>query len=242
MEASHLRWEIENEKKTPPLKGKSGSSSPLFLDLFLPFLLILSVQSYAIELRDALSGLQNRYAFIQTVKGNFHQTYRAPGIRREESGEFWLKKPGLMRWEYRSPEEQLFVADGRESFLYVPRDRQLTVQPLSAADLHSTPLELLLNPGNVEKSFAASWETQFKPAAERTLLIRLTPRRPAQYSFLVLEIDGGNFEIRRISVHEPTGSISEFMLSNVTTNAKLDDKLFKFKIPKGTEVTRMKSE
>ena len=85
-------------------------------------------------------------------------------------------------------------------------------------------------------------EKEFKPTAERTLLIRLTPRRQAQYSFLVLEMDSEDFEIRRILTREPTGSTSEFLLSSVTTNVKLDDKLFRFKIPKGSEVIRMKSE
>jgi len=219
-----------------------GSLCLLFCVMLHLLPISLPLQAYAIELRDSLSGLQNRYASVQTVKGNFQQIYRAPGIRRDESGEFWLKKPGLMRWEYHSPEEQLFVADGRESFLYIPRDRQVTVQPLSAADLHNTPFELLLGPGSIEKNYSVSWEKEFKPTAERTLLIRLTPRRQAQYSFLVLEMDSEDFEIRRISTREPTGSTSEFLLSSVTTNVKLDDKLFRFKIPKGSEVIRMKSE
>ncbi len=207
------------------------------------FLLTFHPAGFALELRDVVSGLQQRYASVETVRGDFQQTYRAPGISQEESGEFWLRKPGLMRWEYRSPEEQVFVADGKESFLYVPKDRQVTVQPFSAADLHNTPLEFLLGSGNISRSFTPSWETEFKTKAEHTLLIRLTPRSTGgEYSFLVLEIDSRTFDIRRIAIRDPGGSTTEFLFTNVATNTKLDKKLFQFKTPKGVEEIRLNNE
>jgi outer membrane lipoprotein carrier protein len=209
------------------------------------WLLILNSQMalYALDLPEVISGLQKRYASVETVRGSFQQTVRAPGILQEETGEFWLKKPGLMRWEYRSPEEQLFVADGSESFLYVPRDRQVTIQAFSAADLHNTPLRFLLGSGDINRSFFVSWETEFKPRAEGTLLLRLVPRRQEpDFAFLVLELDKRSFDLRRIAIREPGGSTSEFLLTNVTTNVKMNKKLFQFKTPKGVEEIRLKNE
>ena len=204
---------------------------------------LLTSHAAEVDLPDVISGLQQRYASVETVRGDFQQTYRAPGISQEESGEFWLRKPGLMRWEYRSPEEQVFVADGTESFLYVPKDRQVTVQPFSVADLHNTPLEFLLGSGNINKSFTASWETEFKPRAEHTLLIRLTPRGAGgEYSFLVLELDSKTFDLRRIAMREPGGSTTEFLFTNITINTKLNKKLFQFKRPKGVEEIRLNNE
>ncbi len=218
-------------------RGKSCILSLLF------YFLNFHAAAFAAELPDVISGLQRRYASVETVRGAFQQTYRAPGISQDESGEFWLRKPGLMRWEYRNPEEQTFVADGTESFLYAPKDRQVTVQPFSAADLHSTPLDFLLGSGNISGNFSASWETVFKPKTEHTFLIRLTPRKAqGEYSFLVLEIDSQTFDLRRIAVREPGGSTIEFLFTNVVTNVKLDKKLFQFKIPKGVEVIRLNNE
>jgi outer membrane lipoprotein carrier protein len=202
--------------------------------------LISQTALLAVDLPEVLAGLQRRYASVETVKGDFQQTYRAPGIAREESGVFWLKKPGLMRWEYRSPEEQVFVADGRQSYLYVPRDRQVTIQPFTAADLRSTPLDFLLGSGEVNRSFQSSWETAFKPKFEGTLMIRLTPnRKDAEFSFLVLELDMRTYDLRRISIRDPGGSTSEFILTNTTANTKMDTKLFQFKTPKGVEEIRL---
>jgi outer membrane lipoprotein carrier protein len=195
---------------------------------------------YALDLTSVVSGLQRRYASVETVSGSFQQTYRAPGIDQIQSGVFRLKRPALMRWEYRSPEEQLFVADGRKAFLYIPSDRQVTIQPLSASDLHNTPLELLMGSADLNKNFSISWETEIKLKTERAALIRLTPRanEPA-YQHLILEFDPSTFDLQRIVVCEHTGNTMEFLLSNVITNTKMDNTQFQFKPPKGVEIIRL---
>jgi len=154
-----------------------------------------------------------------------------------------MKRPGLMRWEYRQPETKLFVADGREAFLYIPLDRQVTIQPFSASDMRGTPLEFLLGGTDIRKSFVVSWENNFRPTAEPTLLIRLTPRSgQSEYEFLVLDLDPKNYDLRRIAIHEHGGNTSTFRLSNLTANSKIDNKEFQFKPPKGTEVMRLEEE
>jgi outer membrane lipoprotein carrier protein len=194
------------------------------------------------NLTDVVSGLQQRYATIQTVAGNFQQTYRAPGIEQVESGIFRMKKPCLMRWEYRTPEDKLFVADGRESFLYVPQDRQVTVAPFSASDLHNTPLELLLGAENIHKSYTASWEKDYRTKTENTFLVRLTPRRDeGVYAFLVLELNRATYDLRRIILREFGGNTSEFLLWDVNTNTKMGSKDFQFKPLKGVDVIRLEN-
>jgi outer membrane lipoprotein carrier protein len=177
------------------------------------------------------------------MTGSFQQTYRAPGIDQVESGVFWLKKPGLMRWEYRKPEEKLFVADGRETYLYVPADRQVTVQAFSTAEMHNTPLEFLLGSVDINRTFDASWENQLKPRAEGTYLVRLTPSRSdTEYSYLVLEVDQKNYDLERIVIREPGGNTSEFIFSDLKINVRADGGLFKFKAPKGVETVRIQNE
>ena len=205
--------------------------------------LIFAAESYTTDLNAVVDGLQKRYASVHTVTGAFQQTYRAPGIDQVESGVFRMKRPGFMRWEYRQPEEKLFIADGREAFLYVPQDRQVTVQPFSNTDMRGTPLELLLGGAEIRKSFSVSWETQLKPTAGQMALIRLIPRSAGEvYESLVLEVDPKSFDLRRIVIREHGGTTSEFLLTNLAVNVKMGNKEFQFKIPKGVEVVRMNSE
>jgi outer membrane lipoprotein carrier protein len=221
-------------------KIRRGSSSALLVFLLRFCLLDAQAASPAPDLEVVVEGLQRRYASVDSLTGDFQQTYRAPGIEQVESGVFWLKKPGFMRWECRRPEEKLFVADGKESFHYVSQDRQVYVQPFSASDLYSTPLEFLLGAKNIRESFTVSWETEFKPKSGHTYLIRLTPRRPdAVYSFLVLELDQETWDIRRLLIRESGGNTSEFLFTDVATDVKIENSKFRFKPPKGVEVIRL---
>jgi len=61
------------------------------------------------------------YNHLQTLQTEFTETYRGAGIERKESGSLWLKKPGKMRWEYRSPKEKLFLSDGKNAWFYLRR-------------------------------------------------------------------------------------------------------------------------
>jgi len=206
------------------------------------FVLFLScAETSASDFDTALSGMERRYAAADTVAGSFRQIYRAPGISQmDETGVFKLKRPGLMRWEYRTPEEKLFVADGRECFSYTPRDRQVTIYPLTPADLARTPFAFLLGSGNVRRDYTATAETEYKTAFSNTVLLRLLPvSGNGEFAFVTLELDAKTFDIRRVVVRERIGNTSEFILSDVVLNQKMNDRDFQFRPPRGVEIMRI---
>lgn len=154
-----------------------------------------------------------------------------------------MKKPGLMRWEYAEPEKKLFVADGRNTYLYIPEDRQVVVSRFSPRELRSTPLQFLLGQGDLLKSFASTWEHEFKPRTVGSLLLRLVPQTPqADYAFVIVECDAQTSDLRRLVIRELTGNTSEFILTDVVTNTTLNSGQFKFKIPKGVEVINVEDK
>ena len=152
-------------------------------------------------------------------------------------------KPGFMRWESHDPEEKLFVADGRNSYHYIPKDYQVYIQPLTTSDLLNTPLELLLDAGNIRKSYTVSWESDFPPQFDDTYVIRLTPRKKDQpHSYLVLEFGRDSWDLRRILAREPNGNTNEFLLTNVTMNIKIEKSKFRFTTPRGVEEIQISNE
>ena len=62
--------------------------------------------------------VDQHYNHLQTLQADFTEIYQGAGVERSETGTLWLKKPGKMRWEYRSPEEKLFLADGKATWLF----------------------------------------------------------------------------------------------------------------------------
>lgn len=215
--------------------------APIGFLLLYSLLLTPCSSIYASEPESALSRMQQRYASVETISGSFRLTYSDLGIEQVESGEFWLKKPALMRWEYRHPEEKLFVADGRETFFYEPLERQVTVQSFTAEELLSTPLKFLLGAQDIEESFFIEPEYEPSEGPGGTRVVRLIPRSEAGYTFLVLEIDGASYDLRRLTIHEQSGNTLEYYFGDLKTNVKVGSGKFRFKIPEGVEVHRMES-
>src|SRR5271166_6989583 len=81
-----------------------------------------------------------RYNHLHTLQADFTEIYSGNGIERTESGTLWLKKPGKMRWEYRSPTEKLFVSDGKDAWFYVPAERQVRKTLVKKLDDLRSPL------------------------------------------------------------------------------------------------------
>jgi outer membrane lipoprotein carrier protein len=211
--------------------------------VFLAALCVLCASALPFEgsaVEAAVAGLQQRYSKVETLSADFRQNYHGPGIEQSESGRVYMKRPGLMRWEYQQPETRLFVADGRETWLYTPADRQVSVRAFTSEELRNTPLQLLLGQSQILKSFIAAFERLTPPKYKGSSLLRLTPRdAQPEYAAIVVEFDTASYDLRRIIIHESSGNTSEFLLTNLAANIKLDKKLFEFKAPKNVELIRI---
>src|SRR5437762_2671578 len=64
--------------------------------------------------------LQQKYDRIKDFSADFVHKYRGGVLKKEltEQGRLLVKKPGKMRWEYKTPEEKLFVSDGTKLYSY----------------------------------------------------------------------------------------------------------------------------
>ena len=72
----------------------------------------LRVIADAQDVKSIASAVDAHYNHLRSLQAEFTELYRGSGMERNESGTLWLKKPGKMRWEYRSPKEKLFVGAG----------------------------------------------------------------------------------------------------------------------------------
>src|ERR1700745_2976794 len=77
------------------------------------------------------------YRASRTLQANFLETYfDGEKVIRSEAGTAYFGKPGKMRWEYNSPEPNLYVVDGKWSWFYVPADHSVTrSRAMHSADL-----------------------------------------------------------------------------------------------------------
>src|SRR4030088_540153 len=112
---------------------------------------LLLTASFAVEadVKALANAVDEHYNHLRSLRAEFTEVYRGSGMERTESGTLWLKKsgmkkPGKMRWEYRSPKEKLFVSDGKDAWFYVPGDRQGRRTDARKLDDIRSPLAFLL--------------------------------------------------------------------------------------------------
>jgi outer membrane lipoprotein carrier protein len=176
--------------------------------------------------------VEARTRHVTDLTARFVQTYRSGALGREvvEKGVVSLKPPGRMRWDYREPEKKTFVSDGKTSYFYVPADKQVIRRETS--DARDLPSMLLSGQSDILATFEAALESG--PSGLQRL--RLTPRKPdAEIQHLYVDVDGDD-RIRAILVVDVQGNRSQFAFDEIRENVGLQDRLFRFEVPRGVEV------
>ena len=183
--------------------------------------------------------LQTRYDGIKDFTADFTQTYEGGVLRRKttESGTLLVKKPGRMRWEYKTPEEKLFVADGRKLYAWVPADRQVTVSALPTEDAPATPILFLLGRGQLARDFTPSLAGTVTGAPVDSVGLALVPKTPVpDYDRLTLVVDRATLGLRMLIARDGQGGTSTFVFTRLRENVGLPDARFTFTIPRGADV------
>jgi outer membrane lipoprotein carrier protein len=181
--------------------------------------------------------VDERYNHLHSLQSDFTEIYRGAGMERTESGTLWLKKPGKMRWQYRSPREKLFLSDGKDAWFYIPGERQVRRTAVKKLDDLRSPLAFLLGKTKLEKELQAlSLASDVAPLAPEDVVLRGVPRSLAdRVSQVLLEITPEHW-IRRIIIEQVDGSVTEYRFTNQRENVVVPDQQFQFAVPEGVEV------
>jgi len=189
------------------------------------------------ELDQLINGLQAKYNKLSSLSADFTQIYNAPGQKsRRESGHLLLKKPGKMRWDYTAPEAKLFISDGKWLYEYVVAERYASRSAIKESGDLRAPFAFLLGRGNLRRDFKRIEFAQESPVKAGNKVLRMVPKRAADFKELVLEIEPGSLQIARLTLVESGGARSDFLFANVRENAAASDAQFTFKAPAGVEV------
>lgn len=190
------------------------------------------------KVHEIAQAVDAHYDHLSTLKAQFTELYEGVGVERTESGTLWLKKPGKMRWEYRSPKEKLFLSDGKTAWFYVPSDRQARHTPIKNLDDLRSPLGLLLGKTKLEKELQGlSLAVDITPMTAGNVVLRGVPKGLAgQVNDILLEVTP-NHEIARIVLNQEDGSTTEYRFQDQKENVEIEDKNFRFTPPAGVEVT-----
>jgi outer membrane lipoprotein carrier protein len=158
-------------------------------------------------------------------------------MERTEGGTLWLKKPGKMRWEYRSPREKLFVSNGKDAWFYVPEDHQARKSAAKKLEDIRSPLAFLLGKTKLEKELRGlSLAPDIATLQSGDMVLRGVPLAMAdQLNEIVIEITPEH-RIVRLILQAVDGSSTEYQFTGQKEDVPIADSRFQFKPPTGTEV------
>jgi len=197
---------------------------------------VLTAAGYAVDVKSLAAAVDTHYNHLRSLEAEFTEVYRGSGMERTETGTLWLKKPGKMRWEYRSPREKLFVSNGKDAWFYVPADRQARKTAAKKLEDVRSPLAFLLGKTKLEKELQGlSLAPDVEPLRAGNVVLRGVPQALAdRVSEILLEVTPAR-QIARIVIQEVDGAATEYRFGEMKEDVAIGDGRFEFKPPVGTE-------
>jgi outer membrane lipoprotein carrier protein len=194
-----------------------------------------------IDVHKLADAVDKHYNDLRSLQSNFEESYSGGGMTRNESGVMFLKKPGKMRWDYKSPREKMFLTDGKTAWFYVPGEKQARRASVKSLDDLRSPLRYLLGKTKLEKEFEGlSLAPDKQPLTPGNYVLRGIPKSMAdRVSQVLLEITPES-RIARILIEELDGSTTEFRFQGHRENVQVADEKFRFSPPPGVEVMQAK--
>jgi outer membrane lipoprotein carrier protein len=186
---------------------------------------------------EAAANLEKAIRNLRTLEARFVQYYFSASVAEplKESGEFYFQKPDLMRWEYKSPREKVFLYTAGLVQMYLPDEKQLTRSRVSRETSESDILGIFLGKKPLPDVYLIE-NTDFPSDTPGVKQLKLVPREEGDYTALLVEIDQKTWLLRRAIFVEWGGGRREFLFSRIRVNVPLSPKLFKLKVPPDCEI------
>lgn len=181
--------------------------------------------------QEAVAAVEDHYRGVNELTAKVAQKNHLKAIGKTQTfeGTLSIKKPGRLRLDYTNG--QVILVDGKKALFYSKKSEQLVKKNFEDVQQMNIPVAFLLGAAHIRDDFDV---LQPDPSSPRSL--ELLPKRPgAAMKKLGLRTDDAG-RILGITIFDKSGNTSEIALSDVREGGPVDDRLFVFKPPKGTEI------
>lgn len=178
--------------------------------------------------QNAEQTLQRKLATIKSFSAGFEQQVfdEQQQLLQQGKGELMLKQPALFRFETTEPEPNLFIGDGSSLWFYNEPLEQLTIYD-AANEVNRTPFVLLTS------TKAELWAQYDVSQQGEQFVIR---SKAADSPVVQLTLSFSGAALSKMQVLDMNRQTSEFNFTLVQLNIALDDELFRFEPPAGTDI------
>ena len=198
--------------------------------------------SEILALKEVVKEVQFRYENTHFFQARFRQNTFLASLdeSRKSFGKVFIRKPGMMRWEYEKPEKQLLVSDSANFWIYTPEQNQVIISQFGKAFRSKTPLTFLAGNGNIYSDFEVRFQKLNKRDsrnAKDVYQLCLTPKKPhPSLRELLLEVRKDDFLIVRSTLVDIYGNITDISFEEIRVDLMPPMAIFTFAVPAGVEV------
>ncbi len=183
------------------------------------------------SVQDVVAGVENHYRDLADLTAIVVQKnhLKAVGKTQTFEGALWIKKPGKLRIDYTNG--QVLLVDGKEALFYSKKSAQLIKKAFTGIREMNIPVAFLLGAAHIRDDFDV---LQPDPKSPRSLEL-LPKKEGAAMRKLTVRTDAAG-RITGLTIFDRSGNITEIAFSDIKEGTGIEDRLFEFKPPKGTEV------
>ena len=192
---------------------------------------------FASKADDVVSRIDDRYAKTQDLQGKFTQETIIEGFESgfKSTGQFYLKKPGLLRWDYLEPSKEHIYVDGDAVMMYVPEHQQVVKGTLTQIAASKGPLALLLGVGKLSQQFTVVEPSEPSKSSQALPDLTLIPKPDGDTAPTINQIEihlfADSYLIQTMTIFETSGNISRVNFNQIQVNQGLSADLLKFTVP-----------
>jgi len=190
-----------------------------------------SAAAHAQTAAEVVSAVENHYGELTGLTARVTQKnyLKAVGKTQTFEGTLWIRKPGKLRIDYTNG--QIILIDGKSALFYSKKSEQLIKKTFSGVQEMNIPVAFLLGAAHIRDDFDV---LQPDPKAPRVL--ELLPKKPGAAMKKLSMRTEETGRIIGLTIFDKSGNTTEIVFTDVQESVAIDDKLFAFKPPKGTEI------
>lgn len=202
---------------------------PMFLVGFL--LLFTARASAAQSAQEVVSLVENHYSEAQTLTAKVTQKNLLKAIGKTQifEGALWIRKPGKLRIDYTNG--QVILVDGKTALFYSKKSEQMVRKTLTDVQRMNVPVAFLLGAAHIRDDFDV-----LQPDPKSPWSLELLPKKPGAAMKKLNLLTDEKGRITNITIFDKSGNTTEIMFRDSQESVDIEDRLFSFQAPKGTEI------
>jgi outer membrane lipoprotein carrier protein len=193
------------------------------------------------DVNSTIARAQAAWGRVSTLRATFEQTVTNPltGSAMLSKGELQQRKPSRLAITFSDPKGDRIVADGKFVWVYLQSATPGQVVKLANTDVGAASTDLIgqfLNTPRSRYDAVDAGADQVSGRSARAIVLTAKPGEQLPFIRAKVWVDAGDNLIRQFESTDASGITRRVRLLTLSPNATVDDKVFKFAVPKDVRV------